>query len=470
MLFTKRSLLLSLICFKSIICLAQNSSAYNAIYSGTPWFDDNGKVVSAHGANIVKDKGRYYLFGEAHTDTSNVFAGFNCYSSPDLYNWKFESLALPAQLSGKLGPNRIGERPKVMKCPATGEYVMYMHVDTMGYKDQFVGYATSKTIAGPYTFRGALLFDGKPIRKWDMGTFQDRDGAGYVLLHGGDIYKLGKDFKSISEQVNKSFTPGFESPAIFRKGNLYYLLGSNLTSWEKNDNYYYTATSLAGPWRAGGLFCPKGTLTWNSQTTFVLPIEGAKDTTYMFMGDRWSYPKQASAATYVWQPFSISGTAISIPNYQQGWTVNLSTGLSSPVEAGTSLIDNSDKKQIRYLGKWQPLATNDSIASSNEKGAGFLVEFNGQQIGLVGLLQPQGGYARVEIRDSKKRIVLSTLIDTYCKYQAKGLLFLTPKMPKGKYSLALTISGEHGVWTDKSKRIYGSTDNYFSLDKVFINR
>lgn len=297
--FIKRPLFLVIALLSCHIAIAQKKGNYDAIYSGVPWFDDRGNMVSAHGANIIKDKNIYYLFGEAHTDDSNAFIGFNCYSSADLYNWKFESIALPVQEKGKLGPNRVGERPKVMKCPQTGEYIMYMHADTLSYTDQFVGYATSKTITGPYVFQGPLLFNGKPIRKWDMGAFQDRDGAGYVLLHGGDIYKLSNDYKSITEQVNKSFTAGFEAPAVFRKGDTYYFLGSDLTSWEKNDNYYYTATSLKGPWVKRGIFCPEGTLTWNSQTTFVLPVEGSKDTTFLFMGDRWSFPKQASAATYV---------------------------------------------------------------------------------------------------------------------------------------------------------------------------
>lgn len=214
-------------------CLAQKPKQYDAIYSGTPWFDDKGNIVSAHGANIVKENGRYFLFGEAHSDTSNAFAGFNCYSSADLYNWKFERVALAPQANGKLGPNRVGERVKVMKCPDTEEFIMYMHVDTLGYKDQFVGYATSGTITGPYVFQGPLLFDGQPIRKWDMGIFQDQDGSGYVLIHGGEIYKLNKDYKSVSELVNKNMTSGFESPAIFRKDSIYYFLGSHLTSWEK---------------------------------------------------------------------------------------------------------------------------------------------------------------------------------------------------------------------------------------------
>src|SRR5215217_6821530 len=137
--------------FISFLATAQKM---DAIYSGIPWFDSNNNVVSAHGANIVKDNGKFYLFGEFKSDTSNAFNGFSCYSSKDLYNWTFERMALPVQKSGALGPDRVGERPKVMKCPKTGEYIMYMHADDLKYKDQYVGYATSKTINGEYTFQG----------------------------------------------------------------------------------------------------------------------------------------------------------------------------------------------------------------------------------------------------------------------------------------------------------------------------
>jgi hypothetical protein len=463
----RKTLLLIFIVINFCFAGAQKLNGYNAIYSGIPWFDDKGNVVSAHGANIVKDKGRYYLFGERHTDTSNAFAGFTCYSSPDLYNWKFESIALPVQPSGKLGPNRVGERVKVMKCPKTGEYVMYMHADTLGYKDQFVGYATAKTITGPYVFRGPLLFNGNPVKKWDMGTFQDKDGSGYVLLHGGDIYRLSDDYKSITGQVNKAMTSGFEAPAIFRKDSIYYFLGSDLTSWEKNDNYYFTATSLKGPWTHRGFFAPVGSLTWNSQTTFVLPIEGSKETTYLFMGDRWSFPKQASAATYVWQPLTVSGLSLSIPNYQEAWQINTSTGVASPVTVGNKIIQNSNKQLVTYTGKWQQDTL--GVMSSDEKDDFFSVNFTGRQIGFYGPDRPNGGYARVTLRNSKGKIVLSSIIDTYCKYPVSTLRFLSPVLPKDNYNLSVSVMGERPTWSDKRKSDYGSTGNFVSLDKIVIS-
>lgn len=448
------------------VLLAQLPGKMDAIYSGTPWLDQNGKIVSAHGANIIKDNGKFYLFGEAHSDTSNVFAGFNCYSSKDLYNWKFERIALPVQKSGKLGPNSVGERCKVMKCPKTREYIMYMHADSITYKNQFVGYAVSKNITGPYQFKGALLFNGKPIKKWDMGTFQDTDGSGYILIHGGEIYKLGDDYQSVVEQINPNMRSGFESPTMLKKDGLYYLIGSHLTSWERNDNYYYTSNSLKGPWISRGLIAPEGSLTWNSQSTFVLPIVGTKDTTYMFMGDRWSFPKQASSATYVWQPLVVSGTSLSMPTYQEAWQIDIATGIASTVKAGQTTMENTDK-QIQYSGNWQQNA-DASESRSDEKEASFSIPFNGQQIALYSYVGAENGYARVVLSDKKGKVIVTSLIDMYSKAPLSTPVFRSPILKKGNYVLTVSVTGERSNWSDKRKSNYGSTGNFVSLDKIEI--
>ena len=456
-------IIILLFCFQNTS--AQKQKSYSAIYSGIPWFDDKGNIVSAHGANIVKDNNRYYLFGERHTDTSNAFAGFNCYSSTDLYNWKFESIALPVQATGKLGPNRVGERPKVMRCPSTGEYIMYMHVDSMDYRDQYVGYATSNKIAGPYQFHGPLLFNGKPIKKWDMGTFQDKDGSGYVLLHGGDIYRLNDDYKSIIEQVNKAMERGFESPAIFGKDSMYYFLGSDLTGWERNDNYYFTATSLYGPWTRRGFIAPTGTLTWNAQTTFVLPVQGSKETTYIFMGDRWSFPKQASAATYVWQALIFSDSSLSLPKYREAWTINQTTGEVSLVTGGEQTMLPTDVK-ITYSGKWQQ----DTLAvkSSNEKNASFSVMVKGTQVGIRVLARPDGGYALITLQNGKGKTIITSTVDMYSKYPVSTLKFLSPILPKDNYKLTVSVLGENWYWVNKSKVRSGSLGYFVSLDRIVV--
>ena len=465
----KRNLGLILL-INSFLTLAQLPGKMDAIYSGTPWFDQNGNVVSAHGANIIKENGKFYLFGEAHTDDSNAFAGFNCYSSKDLYNWKFESIALPVQKSGKLGTNSVGERVKVMKCPKTKEYIMFMHADSITYKNQFVGYATSKKITGPYEFKGALLFNGKPIKKWDMGVFQDTDGSGYILIHGGEIYKLSDDYKSVVEQVNPNMTSGFESPTMFKKDDLYYFIGSHLTSWERNDNYYYTSNSIKGPWTSRGLIAPEGSLTWNSQSTFVLPIIGTKETTYLFMGDRWSFPKQASSATYVWQPLVISETSLSMPTYQEAWQINIGTGIATEIKRGGKIIENTDKL-IQYTGNWKQLNNENggSESKSDEKDASFSIQFSGQQIALYSYVGVENGYAKMLLSDKNGKIIANSLIDMYSKSALSTPVFRSPLLKKDVYKLTVYVTGERSNWSDKRKSIYGSTGNFVTLDKIIIN-
>jgi hypothetical protein len=450
--------------------VGQKHGKYDAIYTGIPWFDQFGKPVSAHAGSMVKSGSKYYLFGEAHTDSSNAFAGFNCYSSSDLYNWKFESIALPVQANGKLAANQVGERVKVMKCPKTGEYVMYMHTDSLGYTKPAVGYATSKSVTGPYVFKGELLFNGAPIKKWDMGTFQDKDGSGYVLVHGGHIYKLSDDYKSISGQVLKDMSPECESPAMFRKGNTYYWLSSHRTSWERNDNFYYTANSLGGPWTYRGEFAPKGTLTWNSQTTFVFPVEGLKDTTYVFMGDRWSFPKQNSAATYVWQPLTVSGNSLSIPNYYEAWQIDPVTGSNMRKTAGVTIIDHANLKQVSYRGAWQQATISDTfrVSSTDNQNASFSIKFTGRQIGLYFLSKPDNGYARIVLHDSKGRTMLNSVVDMYCKYPILELKYITPVMAKEIYTLTVSVMNERPNWSDKRKNTYGSTGNFVSFNKAVI--
>ena len=50
------------------LSLAKN----NLIVNGIPWYDNNDNIVNAHGACIVEENGRYYLFGEWKSDKSTI--------------------------------------------------------------------------------------------------------------------------------------------------------------------------------------------------------------------------------------------------------------------------------------------------------------------------------------------------------------------------------------------------------------
>ena len=417
----------------------------SAIVNGVPWTDNQGRPVNAHGACIVEEDGRYYLFGEWKSDTTNAFPGFACYSSTDLANWTFERVALPLQESGLLGPNRVGERPKVMRCPKTGEYIMLAHTDDMRYKDPQVGLAVAKEITGPYTFIGPLLYEGKPIRRWDMGTFQDHDGTGYLLMHHGDIYRLSKDYRRAVKKVASGIKGGGESPAMLHKDGTYFLFGSNLTSWERNDNFYHTAPSIEGPWTKQGIFCPEGTLTYNSQSTFILPLHRGDSIIYMYMGDRWSYPHQASSATYVWLPMQVESLKVSIPEYWPVWNPETMQSVS---ELGGKVVT------VRFKSK--------------EKGSKLTLPFEGTRIAIKGHTFNNGGYGRITIVDNQGNTVHTNLIDFYSKVPDDGLRYVSPLLPQGTYTLIVECVGEHPHWSNKRGDYFGSREDWVTVEEVRI--
>ncbi|THV41985.1 glycosyl hydrolase family 43 [Glycomyces buryatensis] len=418
----------------------------NLIVNGVPWFDDRGAPVNAHGGCIVEEAGRYYLFGEYKTDDVNTFIGFSCYSSPDLVHWTFERIVLPRQDDGLLGPGRIGERVKVMRCPSTRKYMMYMHCDDLGYTDPHIGMAVGDSIAGEYRFQGALHYRDAPIRRWDMGTFQDREGTGYLLVHEGDIYRLSADYASAEDLIASGLAPGGESPAMLEHEGRYFLMFSNKTSWERNDNYYLSAPTVRGPWTHRGPIAPEGTLTHNSQCTFVLRLHRDGKTVHMYMGDRWSFPHQASAGTYVWMPLDIESDSIALPRFLPSW---------SP-ESFTERDFKGAELEVCF--------------SSRERGAFVEVPFSGDQVAVYGSADRSSGYASVEIFDAAgDECVRGLLVDFYSLQADRGLRYVSPRLAAGEYRLRITVTGEAPVWTDKAHNRFGAVDCCVTVDRLVVS-
>jgi len=422
-----------------ILAITGYLTASSVICNGIQWHDENGRPVSAHGANIVFDNGKYWLFGEYKTDSANVFTGFSCYSSENLTDWHFERIVLSTQPNGIMGPNRVGERPKVLRCPSTGEYIMLIHSDNLRYKEPCVAYATSPTINGKYTFRGPLLYKGKTIRKWDIGSFVDDDGTGYLLVHHGHIYRLSDDYHSVDSCLINGLTGSGESPAMFKKDGVYYWLSSHTTSWERNDNMYHTATSINGPWTFRGSFAPEGSLTWNSQCSFVLSLP---DGTPMYMGDRWSFPRQHTAATYVWLPLTTDGYNLSIPEYWQFWDPATINPVTIPM---TKIADG-----------W----------TGNHPGDTHSVAVKGGRVAICGETNDHSAYADICITAANGDTIVNTCVDFYSLVAAEDVRYISPKLPDGNYTLTVTVSEMKSNWSDKKRNKYGSKGYMVKITKI----
>lgn len=327
--------------------------------TGVIFMDTEGNRVNAHGGGIIKVGNTYYMHGEYFlpntTDTN--FHGFSMYSSQDLATWKNEGIILPMQADGLLGPNRKGERPHIIKCPATGEFVLYAHAASEDYQtDKEVVYATSPTVNGQYTFQGALKnASGAMIVRSDMSALTDGDKA-YVIAESGHMFPLASDCHSwladYSFPATNGDSGGGESPTIFKAGSTYYWLASYKTGWRANNNFYSTAPNILGPWTFQGFFAPvtdtstvipvgaknppkwiSDERTWLSQSTWVTPVTGCNGTVYVFWGDHWYGTESMTSpgrynylAGYVFQPFVFTGTQISLPTYRTTWQLDVGAG------------------------------------------------------------------------------------------------------------------------------------------------
>ena len=325
---------------------AAGGKTTGTIRSGVPWYDDQHQLVNAHGGCINRVGDTFYLSGmyityssTASKDDNNKFKAFAMYSSKNLENWKFEGKILPVQPSGELGPDRIGERPHIIKCPSTGEFVLYAHAASLDYQtDKEVVYATSPTINGTYAFKGAVTnASGAKIVHSDMSAFVDGDNVAYVLTESGHAFKLSADCHSWVSDTGYSAMAGMESPTPFKGGDTYFWIMSEKTGWRANDNQIATAASFSGPWTNRGLVAPAGEKTWLSQSTCVLPIAGTKGTVYLYWGDRWDgtestdHPGQNNTlATYVFQPLVVAGTKASMPTFYATWQLDVASGTWSP--------------------------------------------------------------------------------------------------------------------------------------------
>ncbi|RDW79191.1 glycosyl hydrolase family 43 protein [Aspergillus mulundensis] len=306
------------------------------IIPGATWTATNtGQHVQAHGAGLIEEDGTYYLIGEEKTNGA-LFQAVNCYSSTNLIEWTFvnQLLTVTDEEGADLGPNRIVERPKIIKNDNTGQYVMWMHIDSTDYRDARVGVATGDSVCGEYVYQESFRPLGFQSR--DIGLFKDDDGSAYLLTedreYGTRIIQLTDDYLDVAN-VTFGWEYFAESPALIKRGETYFIFGSHLTGWSPNDNIYSTATSLSGPWTDWIEFAPVGSNTFTSQVNYVLPLGTDKA---IYMGDRW-VSTNLGASTYIWLPLEIDGTtATASLEWYDSWSVDLAAGTWTAGSDGTA--------------------------------------------------------------------------------------------------------------------------------------
>lgn len=307
------------------------------IANGTQFTDSSGSPVHAHGGGVLKVGSYYYWFGE-NRNADNTFRYVDAYRSTDLKNWEFRNHVLTQSSDSELASANI-ERPKVMYNASTGKFVMWMHKENgTDYSEARAAVAVSDTVDGNYTWQGSFRPLDQHMSR-DITVFVDSDGAGYMISAAREnydlqIYRLTADYTGIASLVADPWHGGHrEAPALFKRGGVYFMLTSGATGWNPNQQQYATATSLAGPWSA--MTNVGDSTAYGSQTAYVLPVQGASGTSYLYLGDRWgnSFGGTVNDSRYVWLPLTFPTTTSLSMSWSPEVTVDTAAGTITATSA-----------------------------------------------------------------------------------------------------------------------------------------
>ena len=336
------------------------------------WNDTDGNYINAHGGGILFHNGLYYWFGEHRPKEGfTTEVGVNCYTSSDLHNWTYKGVALAVseEPGNDIERGCIMERPKVIYNERTGKFVMWFHLELkgQGYGPARAAVAISDKPEGPYRFVRSgrvnpdiypenmpeadrkLAWNMEKYQKWwtpewyeavnrglfvrrdlkggqmsrDMTLFVDDDGKAYHIYSSEEnltlhIAELTDDYLGHSGRYIRIFPGGHnEAPAIFKKGNMFWMITSGCTGWIPNEARMFSASSIWGPWEQYPNPCrgQNSEKTFGGQSTFVLELP---ENRFIFMADVWK-PKSLMYSGHIWLPIQFSEKGIPFIEWLDKW-------------------------------------------------------------------------------------------------------------------------------------------------------
>lgn len=297
--------------------------------NGQMWQDVDGNDIQAHGGCIIDYDGIFYWYGEhkgidnCPNSTRTDVIGVSCYSSPDLASWKYEGLALSADMDNPesaIHTSKVVERPKVIYNEKNNNFVMWFHVDDSSYLVAGVGVAVSDSPTGPFKF----LYAKQPNRQdsRDMTIFKDANKVAY-LVHSKDwnktlnIARLTDDYTETDGfYVSVMQDQEREAPALCFYNGLYYMVTSGCTGWRPNSALYSTCEHLLGKWKLIDNPCEGDNYrrTFEGQSTYIFEAGGK----FYLMLDHW-HRLDLKSSGYSILPIIFDEDGIMTISWQEEW-------------------------------------------------------------------------------------------------------------------------------------------------------
>lgn len=319
----KRFLLALTVLCSSIVAHGQQKE-WTTIWNGFEWMTEEGETVQAHAPGFLYENGMWYMVGE---DRSRPFRpDVNLYCSSDLMTWTFLGKIIENGVTDhRLGRSRMIERAKLLHCPKTGKYVVWCHWESRDYAASEAACFVADSVAGPYK----LAWSGRPlgIKSRDCNVFVDDDGSAYFVStteenqHLG-LFRLSDDYLSVTNHVQLFPGQRREAPVIVNNGEHYFMLNSACSGWAPNQCKYASSDKLNEGWT--DLENVGDATAYRTQAAAILTIRGTKQTTYLYVGDRWMDPTLQESKIIIF-PITFEGKTCEF-HYREVFDINFATG------------------------------------------------------------------------------------------------------------------------------------------------
>lgn len=301
-----------------------SESDWVRVTNGNLWLTTEGDTVQAHAPGFLRLGDTWYMVGE---DRGREWRpDVNLYSSKDLQHWHFEKKIIENGVtSPDLGKSRMIERAKLLYNKKTKRFVVWCHWESSNYGASEAACFSSDKIDGTYR----LEWSGRPqgIKSRDCNVFVDSDGTAYFISttvenqHLG-LFRLSDDYLSVVEHTRLFAGQRREAPAIVKLGQRYFMFSSACTGWAPNQCKLSWSDNLKEDWSQ--LENIGDNKAFRTQPAAILEVKGTKDTTYLYVGDRWKDPNLAQSKTIIF-PVTFTDTSCDF-RYRDSFEINFKTG------------------------------------------------------------------------------------------------------------------------------------------------
>lgn len=289
-----------------------------AFRPGREWLDVGGAPIDAHGGGLLAHGGRYYWYGSArrgHPCDGGTCrdGGIHLYVSSDLYAWRFAGRVIAPSNGSATGNGLDLERPKVLRCPATGKFVMWLRGTGRGNTPQLLAVFAADAPTGPFRAAGNAsdpfhtVFPGNRnlpagYQFADATLHQEASGRAFVYWRtrvnpqrtGFRAMQLSDDYLSVVPSSDTQLFPTAdrEAPAAFEHGGRHYLWTSGTEGWSACAAYLYVGDGPLGPFDRG---LGRGWHAYDKPPGFnaSAPAWRARDG-YLAKGDEWGDAREAT--------------------------------------------------------------------------------------------------------------------------------------------------------------------------------